>query len=393
LYAFIFAFASVTTAASALAADDAPAKASVKADDAPLKAGDAVAVAEDGVGVKTDTRVLGTLSKGKVVTLELVDGELALIRTTENGQAIRGWIKVNQLARTPGAIRGVHATGDVSAAIAVLKKHGATFVEDKEGRVVEMTLVFGKSLPPADLARIKLLADLRRVTIASVELGDDSLSPLSALTNLESLRLMGRKITDDGLRHIAHATELRELALYRTQISGAGLKQLAVFKKLEKLDLSVTPGPFGMSKVQDLLNSTMSADDREFLTEDLFNRALRLRLHEKTIFNSVLASEGLADDAIKELSVCTSLKVLELSGLKIGDAGLKDLGPLANLEQLYLIVTDKPVTDEGLKSIGKLKNLRFVVLPLAKSDMYTTEGADNLQRRFLNARSFPNSAW
>lgn len=270
-------------------------------------------------------------------------------------------------------------SGDTSAAIATLKRLGATLVEDGQGQVVELTLVSEEPPPANDLRRISELTHLQRITLRWVDLDDDSLAALSGLSELQSVALAGTKITDKGITHIARATELRELALNMTQIGPEGLKQLAALKKLEKLDLGVKVGPFGMAKVSRALSNLVTDEDRKFLSSDTtFDAMLSVRLLETTLFNSMLASKVLTNDALRELAACTSLKVLDLGDQKISDAGITHLRPLVNLEHLTLFGIEK-LTDEGLKHLAELKKLGSVVLPYWSGE-YTKEGVDQLQR-------------
>lgn len=69
---------------------------------------------------------------------------------------------------------------------------------------------------------------------------------------------------------------------------------------------------------------------------------------------------GVDDDQLAHLENLASLRLLDLSGTRVGDEGLVHLRRLDRLESLYL--WDTAVSDEGLVSLGLLTSLRLVGL-------------------------------
>ena len=69
---------------------------------------------------------------------------------------------------------------------------------------------------------------------------------------------------------------------------------------------------------------------------------------------------GVDDEQLAHLKNLSSLRLLDLSGTRVGDAGLVHLQRLDRLESLYLWNT--AVTDTGLVSVGLLTSLRLVGL-------------------------------
>jgi len=338
-------------------------------------------VTHDGAELKSGETVIAKLGKGDEVSLEKTGANgWSLVRAARDGKTVRGWIQSGHigLAAAPAPASEADTT-KVKAAVETLKKHDAIFVEDAEGNVVEIVLAFKDPIPAADLNCLGDLADLQRVTLGVV-LDDESLAPLSRLKNLRSLKLIGDKITDGGLVHLIHATELRELALNMTQVSDAGLKQLAVFQKLEKLDLSTEPGPFGMAKVHQIIRKYLPSVYDRGMPDSLIQLALRVHIFEDNVMQTALFShKGLTNAGLKELTALKSLRELDLGFVEVTDEGVANLQTLINLEHLTLL-SNKEVTDEGLKSLKPLKKMRTLVLPLSLGDDYSKEGDEELRK-------------
>jgi hypothetical protein len=123
----------------------------------------------------------------------------------------------------------------------------------------------------AGLEHLGELYSLRRLDVADVPTGENSLQQLSRLNRLEELSVRGRLIDDNGLPYLRELQHLRYLHLVGTQITDAGLAKLSGMSQLELLDLSYTSitdaglqNLFGMRQLRDLhLFHTRVTDEGE----------------------------------------------------------------------------------------------------------------------------------
>ena len=58
---------------------------------------------------------------------------------------------------------------------------------------------------------------------------DADLAPLRNLHRLERLSLIGTDVTDEGLRHLHHLSDLRWVDLSRTEVTDAGVAELQAY--------------------------------------------------------------------------------------------------------------------------------------------------------------------
>jgi hypothetical protein len=98
-----------------------------------------------------------------------------------------------------------------------------------------------------------------------------------------------------------------------------------------------------------------------------------------------LGGMQVTDAGLKELAGLKNLSFLDLRSTKVTDAGLEHLARLKNLSHLSLSVTQ--VTDAGLKHLAGLKNLSFLDLgstPVTSAGLEHLAGLKNLSYLVLN---------
>ena len=98
----------------------------------------------------------------------------------------------------------------------------------------------GVTVTDADLSRLALLPNLRRISLRDTSTDDVGLSYLKDLRNLDGLQLAKTNITNAGLAHLSGLKELADLDLSNTHVTDAGLANLRGMKKLWALCLSNT---------------------------------------------------------------------------------------------------------------------------------------------------------
>jgi internalin A len=169
------------------------------------------------------------------------------------------------------------------------------------------------------------------------------------------------KVTAAGVPELAALRELRWLNLSRSGVTDAGLKEFAGVKGLRILDLAET---------------SVTDDGLKALTSFKNLRDLYL--------GYVKAPEKVTEAGLKTLAKITSLKRLDLAGIKLTRTGLKNMAPLKGLQALgitvgglrdgdlcvltafpnlqELVLANTELTDRALSELAALKNLQTLTL-------------------------------
>jgi len=172
------------------------------------------------------------------------------------------------------------------------------------------SISYGVDTSPRPYALKVLLGDdiYGKMTDASLNdpsIRDKDLAHLEVLSGITDLSL-GPGITDKGLIHLQHLDKLTILVLIDTQVTDEGLKVIRTLSQLDELYLD----------------------------------------------NTQISDQGLAHIA------GLKLRYLSLGGTSITDAGLENLGGMAQLQALDLGGTN--ITDAGLVQLGKIRSLKEV---------------------------------
>jgi hypothetical protein len=177
-------------------------------------------------------------------------------------------------------------------------------------RNLEELWVFSDSVSEYGLRRIAEIHTLKRLSLGSPDLTDDSLAVLTPLANLEELDLYDcRKLTGAALLRIRGLKNLKSLHTCENMT----LEHIHLFSNLEELD--------------------------------------------------VFARDRFTDDDLARLGRLPRLRRLYVNCQKCTDAGLTHLTNLKNLEYLELLFFPD-VTEEGLHHLKAIKSLRQLTLNL-----------------------------
>ncbi|QDU54278.1 leucine-rich repeat domain-containing protein [Aeoliella mucimassa] len=219
---------------------------------------------------------------------------------------------------------------------------------------------------PADC----LLQELRLIdTVVS----DAGCQHLSQYKSLQNLRLDYTQVTDDGVRELAACGQLRNLELFRTKVSDTclvwlsdlwlehlglgytdvtdvGMPDAAEFPALKSLDLRGT-------KLTDRgLRHLVQSSSLEQLFLDhtsITGEGLRCLIGGR--LQSLSLHSRIGDDGLQVLANCPSLV-----RLAVRSAGASDWRPLAELQQLEVLLIDDEVAD--LSPLQSLRNLKYLLL-------------------------------
>ena len=243
------------------------------------------------------------------------------------------------------------------------------------------------------LASLRGLKRVTNLTFDNGELTDDALAVLEGLENLNALVLLQCKqvtgtgfavlpkltrlktfnvvgpLTDAACPHIAGVKSLQEVRLVGTKVTDAGLRELRELPLLDTLGLEGTPidgsglGQPGWPKLREL-------DAPNTL---LGSRGLGEVAKLPAIEIVRLGSAPVTDGALHGLRYTKTLTELHLSGTKVTDTEMRELGGLDKLR--VLDVSNTVVQGDGFDRLPT--SLRKLVLDGSKFD---NRGAKHLAR-------------
>jgi hypothetical protein len=142
-----------------------------------------------------------------------------------------------------------------------------------------------------------------------------------------------------------------EISYNFTKVKDADLTNLAPFPSLRKLTLTQNEGLNGSG----LIHVTAHGSLQHL---DLFQ------------------SRNVSDEAMRHAANFQQLKFLKITNTKIGDAGLREIAKLKNLEDLQASGLNEP-TEAGLMQLGQLQKLRTL-------DLGNSAVADNCVKAFAS---------
>lgn len=291
------------------------------------------------------------------------------------------------------------------------------------------------------IALLKHIRGLQAVSIEGCSVTDAGIAALKLQPRLRILTLRHSEppmITDAGLREIGAITTLTSLSLGRTPVSKVGFAQLANLAELETFDASgpaVTDGALAelarLANLKRLSLSETALTNAGLAVLKRIGRLNFLRLHSKSITDGAIAqlkglnllelhigdaiSDGglkdlkdfklislsladlpITDTGLKELSLLTTLRELDLRGTRISDAGLRELRPLTTIDLplgksaksdagplprirglVDLHLEDTAISDAGLREFSTFEHVPDLYLAGTK---VTEDGMDELRR-------------
>jgi|GEM_PF-1714338 len=210
---------------------------------------------------------------------------------------------------------------------------------------------------------------------------DDVLSCLAGFRRIKWLDLGVQPVDEEGLRHIGQMDQLTRLTMTDSSITEAGAAQLAQLPNLQELNLSgchIDNAVIG--KLADCPHLKKLMLRRAVFEDEPFNIARlrglwRLDLADCDYPSKLYGEARLGNwlnglDTLEELYLCNwptergdmrsisrlkKLRILDLTGCRVGGSELR---PLANLQELRnLGLAPKSVDDETVQILRKLSHL------------------------------------
>ena len=179
--------------------------------------------------------------------------------------------------------------------------------------------------PSAELVRsIATLTHVEVLRLNRLAGVDGDLAPLRGLSRLSRLSIDGCEIGEQNGAVLASLPALRILSLTECSVSAAALAQLTRHGRIEELRLPSSP-----------------------LTEDALKHIAQMH----TLKRLSLRDAGVTDAGLAQLSRMTGLEELWMGDNNVADVGLRHLSKLTNLKVLDL--TDTYVTVAGCEELSR----------------------------------------
>ena len=235
------------------------------------------------------------------------------------------------------------------------------------------------------MASIAGLRELTDIDLGGAQMSDSGITALSEMERVRRLSLRGTNVSDRGLAHLSGMRDLEALNLYRTLVTNNAVATLQGFKKLRSLDVRYT----------DITRAGIDSL-REALPEckiTFLPGSGPSRLTEPEILSD--RSPGAVAEWVRSLGGKAvmeegRLTTVSLSGTRVTDAELRNLGKLEGLTALDLSGTE--ISDFGLEHLARLGKLED--LNLSGTAVSDTRAADDRRTIFppaLAARQQPRA--
>lgn len=223
--------------------------------------------------------------------------------------------------------------------------------------VVELSFTRGtEEIHDSTLPLLSPFKKLRQLDLCGSGITDDGLGKLAELRmkNLESLYLSHTSVTSDGLAHLGRIPSLVDLVLAHTRVTDMELRQLLCLSRLRQLDLKGTDiSDEGLRVLSEHPNLDKLTVSNTPITDAGLKHLRRLKLKEVS-----LGGTSVSDDGLRSFLCETTVEMLDLSETRITDRTLEIVASIDGLRILNVAGTD--ITDAGLGYLHGLKNLSFV---------------------------------
>ena len=193
----------------------------------------------------------------------------------------------------------------------------------------------GTEVTDVGLKELVPLVKLTTLNLDYTHVTDAGLKELAPLTKLTNLGLNSFKVSDVGLKHLAPFTSLTTIRLHERHMTDRGLKEVASLKKLTTLNVYITNGKAADAGLKALRECAL--------------------LH---VLSCATTADGRRPDKPEDVAT------LDLTWVRITEAGIQELAPLKNLTSLTL--DRNHITDAVLKALREANLLH--VLSYAYAD-------------------------
>jgi beta-lactamase regulating signal transducer with metallopeptidase domain len=223
------------------------------------------------------------------------------------------------------------------------------------------------------LVHLRGLTNLQELLLHGNKITDAGLENLKNLTNLHILNISHTswvnaqmQISDAGMVHLKGLAKLRTLDLLGTDVTAAGLEHLTALPELETLILS---GPKITDEAMETLVKMKSLKRLELRFTNVTDKGIEYLNKMPNLEMLNLASRNITDAGLVHIEALKQLKKLELRGTNFGDSSLEYVAKLPQLKRLDLSddgtlpwQTQNKYTAAGLALLKNIKTLRVLWL-------------------------------
>jgi Leucine-rich repeat (LRR) protein len=283
--------------------------------------------------------------------------------------------------------------------IAPLAAAGATFrfAEGRPGKPVISVTIRGDDASDSTIARLMPFTRIESLTLVDYyhrksRVTDAGAARLWELKNLRSLQLQSSKLTDVGMVELGKLAQLEDLTVgngaYTAEITNTGLAQLKGLSNLRSLTLEGTRiTDSGMSVLRafgKLRHVGLTLIDGG-LSEHCLIELRGMRSLQSLSLIDFRSGAKSVDSSLLNITALPRLESLEISSLRVTDAGLVHLGAAAHLKRLKLhhSLAPMPVDDQGIQHLVHLKQLEYLDV---RGTRVTSDGVQRLRRMLPNAK-------
>jgi len=247
-------------------------------------------------------------------------------------------------------LMGVEMTANVLDAVLKLKN-------------LESLVLMSCDVSSKQIDKLTELKNLKRFSISGNEVSENAIKSLSKLTKLTGLNLSGTDVSDDALTDIANFKELKALCLDGLAFRGTCFPEIGKLEKLEHLSMSDLKEPFPAGSLRYVFHlknlKELDLGGIEFTGQLIDGTPEKSEL---TFLD--LTGAKIPEGFLKEVGQLKKLETLEIGHTPTNDAGVKNLLALKSLKHIGLAGTK--LTDESYGHIKQFKNLRYVNLAQTK---------------------------
>jgi hypothetical protein len=249
-----------------------------------------------------------------------------------------------------------------------IAKAGGSVTRDAAGRITGVDLR-SSWVTDADLAELAAIPTLRSLDLSLTRITDHGMQQLKTAPNITDLNLYyAELVTDEGIAAIKGWKHLKRVNLRGTHITDTALEHLAAIETLESIDVGFAQvtdvGPDRLAGLPHLKELTLGGNK---LT-DIGLQPLRhlqgltyLDLSGLQRADSGLWSVNLGDRGIETIATLTELRELRLVGMPVSAASMEKLKGLTKLESISLQGC-KRIGDDAVPALAALPALRVADL-------------------------------
>ena len=211
----------------------------------------------------------------------------------------------------------------------------------------------GVAIPADWFQQVSRLQQLEELRIDQTSFENADLAPLAELKSLKSFGAYSSPLDDSGIASIVALPRLEKIAIGNTAVTADGLRGLAGHPALKEYGHS---GARTADQIAAILREVPHIEHVVFSESDLGGAGLEqlwgLDGMRRLYVNNC---RGLVDTDARQLLGLPNLRILDIRGSTFTGDALEPIGRLTSLEKLRM--WNQPIGDAGIKHLANLRNL------------------------------------